>query len=273
MRGRIPSTLSALVLIAAPVLSQKPTSARPAASGIDIPTARKAVVTIHALDASGRLLASGTGFFVREGYVLTGRHVAEDAAGCRIEMSDGQQMRCSVMASDSVKDGAMLTVPGTPPVTLRWGSSEATKDGEDVTVISNPLGQLPGTVSRGIISASRVVNGTKLLQISAAISHGSSGAPVLNSRRQVVGIVRTTIEQGQALNFATATDAIRNMNNDAGAVAEGQALLAPKNVVVASVGASRVSPGSAVSLPQISVGQTITGTLTAGDSLYPDTTY
>jgi len=272
MRGRTLSLLSALVFIAVPVLSQKPAS-RPAPTGVDIPTAKKAVVTIQALDASGRLMASGTGFFVTEGYVLTARHVLEDAAGCRIEMSDGQQMRCSVAASDSVKDVAMLTVPGTPPVTLRWGSSEAMKDGDEVTVISNPLGELPGTVSRGIISASRVVHGTKLLQISAAISHGSSGAPVLNSRGQVIGIVRSTIEQGQSLNFATATDAIRNLNNDAGAVTEGQALLSSKNVIAASAAGSRVSPGSAVSLPQVSIGQTITGTLSAGDSLYPDTTY
>src|SRR5216117_2956384 len=194
------------------------------------------------LDASGQLMASGTGFFVTEGYVVTAAHVLEDAAGCRIELSDGQQLRCSVAASDSAKDVAMLTVSGRPPATLRWGSSESMKDGDEVTVISNPLGQLPGTVSRGIISASRVVKGTKLLQISAAISHGSSGAPVLNSRGQVIGIVRSTIEAGQSLNFATATDAIRNLNNDQGAVAEGQVLLTTKTI-------ARGSMDSVASLP------------------------
>jgi len=67
-------------------MSQKPaTRPTPAAAGIDIPVARKAVVTIQALDASGRLVASGTGFFVTEGYVVTAAHVLEDAAGCRIE--------------------------------------------------------------------------------------------------------------------------------------------------------------------------------------------
>jgi hypothetical protein len=285
MQGRILSIVSALVVMTAPVMSQKPTatSTRPAPTGIDIPTARKAVVTIQALDASGRLMASGTGFFVTEGYVLTARHVLEDAAGCRIEMSDGQQMRCTVAAADSVKDVAMLTVPGTPPVTLRWGSSESTKDGDDVTVISNPLGQLPGTVSRGIISASRVVNGTKLLQISAAISHGSSGAPVLNTRGHVVGIVRSTIEAGQSLNFATATDAIRNMSNDQTAVAEGQALLAHKAVLATSAGASRgpgIAGGTAArpasgnpSVPVVRVGETVNGSLTSSDSLYPDNSY
>src|SRR5213592_339923 len=249
MRGRILTPIAALALFAIPVVSQQP---RPA--GIDIPTARKAVVTIQALDASGQLMASGTGFFVTEGYVVTAAHVLEGAAGCRIELADGQQQRCSVGASDSVKDVTMLMVPGAPPATLRWGVSEAVKDGDDVTVISNPLGQLPGTVTRGIVSASRVVHGTKLLQISAAISHGSSGAPVLNTRGQVIGIVRSTIEAGQSLNFATATDAIRNLNNDQVAVAEGQGLLTPKSV-------ARGSMDSVASLPEISIGQAITGTL------------
>src|SRR6266571_4556258 len=273
MRGRILTPLAALVLaLPSALTSQQPTRPAP----INIPLARKAVVTIQALDGSGQLMASGTGFFVTEGYVVTAAHVLADAAGCRIEMSDGQQQRCSVAAADTAKDAAMLTVSGSPPSTLRWGSSESMKDGDEVTVISNPLGQLPGTVSRGIISASRVVRGTKLLQISAAISHGSSGAPVLNARGQVIGIVRSTIEAGQSLNFATATDAIRNLNNDQVAVADGQALLTPKNVV-ASAGNSgagaRGSMGTPVSLPQISIGQTITGNLTGSDSLYPDTTY
>src|SRR6059036_3002724 len=198
MRGRILMPLAALVLsVPAALRSQQPTRPAP----LNIPLARKAVVTIQALDASGQLMASGTGFFVTEGYVVTAAHVLEDAA-------------------DTAKDVAMLTVSGSPPSTLRWGSSEAMKDGDEVTVISNPLGQLPGTVSRGIISASRVVRGTKLLQISAAISHGSSGAPVLNAQGQVIGVVRSTIERGQSLNFATATDAIRNLQMDPGAVAE-----------------------------------------------------
>ncbi len=274
MRERTLAPLAALAVLASPLMSQKPAT-RPAttAAGIDIPVARKAVVTIQALDASGQLMASGTGFFVTEGYVITAAHVLEDAAGCRIEMSDGQQQRCSVAAADTAKDVAMLMVSGRPAVTLRWGASESMKDGDDVTVISNPLGQLPGTVSRGIISASRVVNGTKLLQISAAISHGSSGAPVLNARGQVIGIVRSTIEAGQSLNFATATDAIRNLNNDQVAVAEGQALLSSKNMVNTAGSSARASIGSPMSLPQISVGQTITATLSGTDSLYPDTTY
>ncbi len=274
MRGRTLTPFVALALIASPLTSQKPTRPASALAAIDIPVVRKAVVTIQALDASGRLMASGTGFFVTEGYVVTAAHVLEDAAGCRIELSDGQQQRCSVTAVDTAKDVVMLTVSGRPSTTLRWGSSESMKDGDEVTVISNPLGQLPGTVSRGIISASRVVNGTKLLQISAAISHGSSGAPVLNARGQVIGIVRSTIEAGQSLNFATATDAIRNLNNDQVAVAEGQALLTPKNIVnTAGAAGSRTSMSNIANLPQVAIDQMISGSLTGSDSLYPDNSY
>ena len=286
MRGRILTPLAALAVVALPLSSQKPTrpapAPAPAPAAIDIPTARKAVVTIQALDANGQLMASGTGFFITGGFVVTAAHVLEDAAGCRIELSDGQQQRCSVAAADSAKDVAMLTVSGSPPYSLRWGSSESMKDGDEVTVISNPLGQLPGTVSRGIISASRVVSGTKLLQISAAISHGSSGAPVLNPRGQVIGIVRSTIEAGQSLNFATATDAVRNLNNDQVAVAEGQTLLTPKNLITAagSTGARGSPAGASTSRTSgseshsIDVGQTQQGSLTRNDVLLDsDTTY
>src|SRR3954462_4358779 len=93
MRGRISITIAALAFSALPLFAQQP--AHPA---IDIPTFRKAVVTIQALDASGELMASGTGFFVTEGYVVTAAHVLEGAGGCRIELSDGQRQRCSVAA-------------------------------------------------------------------------------------------------------------------------------------------------------------------------------
>jgi hypothetical protein len=267
-----PALAALFLAFPAVLLCQQP---RPGAGGLDLAAARKAVVTIHALGANGSPIASGTGFFVTEGYVLTAAHVLVGASGCSLELSDGQTLRCSVAASDTSKDVVMLMVPGTAPATLRWGSSEAAKDGDDVTVISNPLGELPGTISRGIVSASRVVNGTKLLQISAAISHGSSGAPVLNARGQVIGIVRSTIERGQALNFATATDAVRNLNNDPTAVAEAQSLLVTKAADVATGNAPSSRLGSAVSaqFPQIVLGQTITATLTGADSLYSDTTY
>ena len=247
---------------------------------LNLDSLRRAVVTIHALDADGSSMASGTGFFVfysgAEGLVVTAAHVLEGASACSIELTNGEQRRCSPTASDSAKDVMMLLVPGSAPATLKWGWSDRAQDGDDITVISNPLGELPGTVSKGIISASRIVNGTKLLQISAPISHGSSGAPVLNAQGQVIGIVRSTIESGQALNFATATDIVRNMQMDRAAVAEARTMMQ------GGATASRTAPAPTFSAPaadagsdarMITVGQTMTGALVDRDPLYRDSTH
>lgn len=246
-------------------------------SRLNLDSLRRAVVTIHALDADGSSLASGTGFFVfyngAEGLVVTAAHVLEGASGCTIELTNGETRRCSPAASDTAKDVLMLLVPGLAPATLKWGFSDRSQDGDDITVISNPLGELPGTVSKGIISASRIVNGTKLLQISAPISHGSSGAPVLNAQGQVIGIVRSTIESGQALNFATATDIVRNMQMDRAAIAEAHGMM--QGGATASRAPARSSSSAAVGSDarSITIGQTVTGTLTDRDALYSDSTY
>ena len=267
---RTPHLITLMAFAAAPLAAQQQPTAATATTPLE--TIRKAVVTIHALDANGQTTASGTGFFVTpEGMVITAAHVLSDAAGCSIEMADGETLRCSVAASDTSKDVMMLMVTGTPPAMLRWGSSARVQDGDDISVVSNPLGQLPGTLSRGIVSASRVVNGTRLLQISAPISHGSSGAPLLNAQGQVIGVIRSTIERGQALNFATATDAIRNLQMDPAAVTEAQGMLRKPNLAarVESSGAARANGDPHA----IAVGQSMSGDLTSDDELYPDTSY
>lgn len=271
MRTRLAVLTALAAASAAPLVAQQPTAATP----MPLETIRKAVVTIHALDADGDVSASGTGFFVApEGMVVTAAHVLSDAVGCSIELSDGETMRCSVAASDTAKDVMLLMVPGTAPAMLRWGSSARVQDGDEVSVVSNPLGQLPGTLSKGIVSASRVVNGTRLLQISAPISHGSSGAPLLNAQGQVIGVIRSTMERGQALNFATATDAIRNLQTDPSAVAEAQSMLRKPTV------ASRDEPPPMSNMSRgggqarnIAVGQSVSGDLSSDDELYPDTSY
>lgn len=260
-------SLTLLALLPLTALAQKPVPVR-----LDIPSVKKAVVTIHALDASGEAVASGTGFFVTGGSVVTAAHVLQGAAACSVELSDGQTMRCSVAASDTNKDVVMLLVGGQPPATLRWGTSDDAKDGDEITVVSNPLGELPGTVSKGIVSASRVVGGTKLIQISAAISHGSSGAPVLDSHGQVIGIVRSTITEGQSLNFATATDAVRYMLNSPSAVAEAQGFFSkPAAAAPAPVTSAPATGGQG--RRTIQVGQSVNSTLSSSDESYSDSTY
>ncbi len=246
-------SLTVLALFPLAALAQKPVPVR-----LDIPSVKKAVVTIHALDASGEVTAA---------------HVLQGAAACSVELSDGQTMRCSVAASDTAKDVVMLLVGGQPPATLRFGTSDDAKDGDEITVVSNPLGELPGTVSKGIVSASRVVGGTKLIQISAAISHGSSGAPVLDSHGQVIGIVRSTITEGQSLNFATATDAVRYMLNSPSAVAEAQGFFAARPAAPAAAAPRAAPVTGGPGRRTIQVGQTVNSTLSSSDEIYSDSTY
>ena len=80
-------------------------------------------------------------------------------------------------------------------------SSTKTSPGESVFAIGNPEG-LEKSISTGIIAATREMDGHSLLQITAPISHGSSGGPVLNSSGEVIGVSVGMLKEGQNLNFA-----------------------------------------------------------------------
>src|SRR5262249_16479607 len=73
--------------------------------------------------------------------------------------------------------------------------------GDQVFVIGNPLG-LEGTLSQGIVSALRKLDQNSLIQITAPISSGSSGGPVLSIDGKVIGVAVATFVRGQNLNFA-----------------------------------------------------------------------
>ena len=80
-------------------------------------------------------------------------------------------------------------------------------EGQRVLVIGNPDG-LEGTVSDGIISAFR--SGRSMIQITAPISPGSSGSPVLDETGQVIGMATLVSKEGQNLNFAISAEAIKD---------------------------------------------------------------
>jgi tetratricopeptide (TPR) repeat protein len=81
-------------------------------------------------------------------------------------------------------------------------------EGQDIVVIGNPLG-LESTVSAGIVSAVRDIPAFgKILQITAPISPGSSGSPVINSKGEVIGVATLIVTKGQNLNFAVPSDKI-----------------------------------------------------------------
>lgn len=171
------------------------------------------VVVLVTEDRSGDKYL-GSGFFVDRDVVATNYHVIKGATKIvarlvgirsvgrkRSATSDDEKYvtyQVSVLSTDEEDDLALLKVHGAVarPLTLARGSRVAV--GDVVYVAGNPEG-LEGTFSQGIVSALR---GKDYVQITAAISHGSSGGPVLNSRGDVIGVAVGAIETGQNLNFA-----------------------------------------------------------------------
>lgn len=154
-------------------------------------------------DANGQPLSFGSGFFVRDGAIASNLHVVEGAARGYAKLV-GQKTKYDIegiAAIDAKRDLVVLKVhaPGTRAVSL--GRSDAVQVGESVYAVGNPLG-LEGTFSQGIISSIREVGTDKLLQITAPISPGSSGGPVLNGKGEVIGVSVATFRGGQNLNFA-----------------------------------------------------------------------
>jgi V8-like Glu-specific endopeptidase len=166
--------------------------------------AMPSVVQIQILDDKGSEVASGSGYVVRSnGLIATNYHVIENATHAIAVLSDGHVVRVlGVRYANKARDFAILQVDATslPPATL--GNSDNLQVGDDVVAIGEPLGVFPKTVSAGIVSSIREMDGAKWIQHTAAISHGNSGGPLLNSRGQVVGMNTLSTDKGQNLNFA-----------------------------------------------------------------------
>ena len=146
---------------------------------------------------------TGSGFFAQGGKIFTNAHVIEDAKKITIKAHNGKAYNAEVLDVNKDLDFAVLTA-SVPPI--EYSNLEFTSDiptpGSEIVVIGSPLGY-EQTVSNGLISAIRHYdNDLTLLQISAPISPGSSGSPVVNMKGQVVGLATMTLTQGQNLNFA-----------------------------------------------------------------------
>lgn len=163
-------------------------------------------------DANGQSISLGSGFFVRDGEIATNLHVIEGADRGYAKLV-GEKTKYDIegiTAVDSERDLVILKILATGSRELSLGNSNDVQVGESIYAVGNPLG-LEGTFSQGIISSIREVGNDKLLQITAPISPGSSGGPVLNSRGEVVGVSVATFKGGQNLNFAIPSNYLKTL--------------------------------------------------------------
>lgn len=167
-------------------------------------------VAIETFDARGNLLSRGSGFFIAHDRIVTNRHVIEKSSRVEVHLMDGKKFVVKgVLAVDGEGDIAMLQVdvPKELAVTLPIVRT-VPQEGESIVVVGNPFG-LEGSVSNGIVSAVREISGYgKIIQITAPISPGSSGSPVVNMYGQVIGVATLQAAEGQSLNFAVPAERI-----------------------------------------------------------------
>jgi S1-C subfamily serine protease len=167
----------------------------------------------------------GTGFILdKAGIVATNLHVVAGESAIKVRLYDGTQYPVMQIAGlDPGRDLALLRIVPTRDLpTLKLGDSDAVSAGDQIVAIGNPLGVFDYSVTSGLISQVRPFCSREeaaaalhckeeltVLQISAAISPGSSGGPLFNQFGEVVGVTTAIITAGQNINLAVPTNYLK----------------------------------------------------------------
>ncbi len=138
---------------------------------------------------------AGSGVIIsEEGYIITNQHVIEDASTIMVKLNNDEEYEAQLIGYDASVDIAVIKIDAKDLTTAAIGNSETIAVGESVVAIGNPLGELGGTVTEGIISATSrqlTIDNQEmtLLQTSAAINPGNSGGGLFNMAGELIGIV------------------------------------------------------------------------------------
>jgi Do/DeqQ family serine protease len=159
-----------------------------------------------------RVPSSGSGFIVdKSGHVLTNNHVVRDADDITVTLNDKRSFKAKVVGADPETDVAVIQVEGRDLPVLPLGDSDRIRIGDWAIAIGNPLGELRGSVTVGVISAQgrsnlNIFGGTPqfqdFIQTDASINFGNSGGPLVNIRGEVIGINTAINPSGQGIGFA-----------------------------------------------------------------------
>jgi hypothetical protein len=150
---------------------------------------RPSVVLLTMQDARGQPISLGSGFFIDKDVVATNFHVIDGAAAGYAKVT-GQTAKLNIkgtVAVDALHDLALLQLDASSTVGLQVAPKLSANIGDPVYAIGNPKG-LEGTFSQGIVSSVRSIGSDRILQITAPISPGSSGGPVLYQSGNVIGV-------------------------------------------------------------------------------------
>lgn len=138
---------------------------------------------------------AGSGVIIKSnGYIITNNHVVEGASAITVRTSDGKEYKAKVVGADSDTDVAVLKIDAKNLTAASFGNSDQLNVGDMAVAIGNPLGELGGTVTAGIISAldrSISLDGKtmRLIQTDTSINPGNSGGGLFNQYGQLIGVV------------------------------------------------------------------------------------
>jgi len=161
----------------------------------------------------------GSGFIISEqGYILTNAHVIHNATDIRVVLSEGKrEYPATIIGADRITDTALIKIePDRLLPALPLGDSDVLRVGEMVLAIGNPLG-LRHSVTFGIVSAKERVSPAlnedlvDFIQTDSAINPGSSGGPLINFYREVVGINTALVSQAQSIGFAVPINTVKEV--------------------------------------------------------------
>ncbi len=211
LHGQMESAVNEAVTQATNKLSLQPSTSNTTVSSVNTPdalagvieTASQGVVSIQALVQSGgnyfgqggQSTSSGSGVIIRsDGVIVTNQHVIDGASRIVVYLKNGQEYEAELIGEDAQSDLAVLKIDATDLYAVPIGDSSSLQQGQTAIVIGNPLGELNGSATVGIISATdRTVqingNTMNVLQTDAAVNPGNSGGALLNSQGQLIGIV------------------------------------------------------------------------------------
>lgn len=171
------------------------------------------MVEIAVYDQNGSMFSLGSGFFIDEkGTIITNYHVMEGAYSAKASLYNGEIYDITGVIDYSQElDIAAVScdIPTSMPLIA---SDRVISSGDTIYTLGSSLGETD-TFTNGIVSnPARVVDGEKFIQITAPISHGNSGGPLINEFGEVIGINSWTYTDGQNMNYAINICELENMD-------------------------------------------------------------
>jgi len=176
-----------------------------------------AVVTVITYDKDENLLGQGSGFFIDDkGHVITNYHILVGAYSAKVKACDGKAYPVKLVVAENENIDLIKVSVDMPEKAVKFVqlTNTAPEVAERVLVIGSPMG-LEQTVSEGIVSAVRDIPTIgKIFQISAPISPGSSGSPVVDMEGKVIGVATFQFIEGQNLNFAVSGEHVLALKSE-----------------------------------------------------------